>query len=1018
MSAATLAIDKDKFLPEAEAVATLKAARPYSERDGAAITQLAAGWVETLRAEPQERTLLDTFLSEYGLSNEEGVALMCLAEAFLRVPDDATANDLILDKLLNRDWEAHSGTADSWLVNASTWALMLTGKTLKPTDQHPSDWLTGIVSRLGKPVVQQAVRSAMQILGGEFVLGETIAAALERGKMSELEHYSFDMLGEGARDQASAARYATAYAEAITAVGAAPPGNTVSIKLSALHPRYEALQLARLQQELLPRLLNLCQLAQRDGVGLTVDAEEADRLTLSLTLFEALYRAPELNGWPGLGMVVQAYGKRALPVIAWLESLAQEGGRNIPVRLVKGAYWDAEIKQAQQAGFADYPVYTRKAHTDMSYLVCARRLLDAEGLTPQFATHNAHTVAAISHMAGARRDFEFQRLHGMGEHLYKVVRRSLPDLKLRVYAPVGQHKDLLAYLVRRLLENGANSSFVNRLHDATLPAADLASDPFAIPSPADSYLRTPPHLFPDRLNSAGVDLSQAELADRYKAKGWEASPVEVSSLTAARDTDAVDVQTHVSPADTSVEIARVQAFPVQAAEDAFTAAVRAQIDWDARGGRARAALLHAFAEQLEAAREDFYTLLCHEAGKTLGDAVDEVREAVDFCRFYAALAEQQFAGPVALPGPAGEANTLALQGRGVFVCISPWNFPLAIFVGQIAAALASGNAVIAKPAETTPVIACRAVTLLHAAGVPLDTCQLVLGDAELGRTLVAHPACAGVAFTGSTEVARLINQQLADRPGPIVPLIAETGGQNAMIVDSTALLEQVTDDVIRSAFGASGQRCSALRLLYLQEDIADEALALIRGAMAELRVAHPEDPATDVGPIISKAARAVLEAHLDKLRDAGLAVYQAHTNLPASGFYFAPTLVELENLALLEREVFGPILHVRRFSADAVDEVINEINGTGYGLTLGIHTRIDQRAERWARRLSVGNVYVNRNMIGAVVGSQPFGGRGLSGTGPKAGGPHYLQRFATEQTVSVNTAARGGDVGLLSGDFG
>ncbi len=1010
-------VDQHKFRSETEAVDVLSLERPYDTNAAAAIEQQATVWVEAIRGEPGQRTLLDTFLSEYGLSNEEGVALMCLAEAFLRIPDGETADSLILDKLTNRDWQAHYGHADSWLVNASTWALMLTGQTIRPARIQADEWMQGLISRLGKPVVQRAVRAAMQILGGEFVLGETIERALARSESAPEICYSFDMLGEGARDAASARDYEAAYRDAIDAVGKRPSGNSISIKLSALHPRYEVLKLGRLHEELLPRLTDLCLLARSVNVPLTIDAEEADRLILSLHLFDALCRAPELAGWSGLGMVVQAYGKRAPALIDWLNDLGAATDRRIPVRLVKGAYWDAEIKHAQQLGLEGYPVYTRKSHTDAAYLVCAGELLAAEHLTPQFATHNAHTVAAVLQLAHGQAEFEFQRLHGMGEHLYDVVRRDHPELKLRVYAPVGRHEHLLAYLVRRLLENGANSSFVNRLHDATQPAAALVKDPFAnlARTRAEaSRLPLPESIYAGRENSRGLDLSQEQVRAKFTERSWTPLEEPIASISPAVSASTTTTPL-MSPADDTLLIGHRQDCALQSVDAAFELAQGAQAEWDGFGGRERAQHLRRWASQLEADAENLYALLCFEAGKTPADCIDEVREAVDFCRYYANLAERQFETPTTLPGPAGELNTLRLRGRGVFVCISPWNFPLAIFVGQVAAALAAGNCVIAKPAPATPAIAARAIHLLQQCGVPGAVCQMLIGDADLGSALVDDHRCAGVAFTGSTAVARTINQQLALRAGPIVPLIAETGGQNAMIVDSSALLEQVADDVLRSAFGSAGQRCSALRVLYLQEDIAEPALEMICGAMDELCVGHPANLESDVGPIITSAAAANLQNHVDAMKQAGARIYAPEYLLPPGGNYFAPVLIELESLEHLHGEVFGPVLHVRRFASDALDTIIDEINATGFGLTFGLHSRIDERAQALASAVNAGNVYVNRNMIGAVVGSQPFGGRGLSGTGPKAGGPNYLLRFATEQTISVNTAARGGDVELLGG---
>jgi RHH-type proline utilization regulon transcriptional repressor/proline dehydrogenase/delta 1-pyrroline-5-carboxylate dehydrogenase len=1020
-----------KFLDEDECVARLRRA-PYSAQAAQQIKHAAGHWVQALREETENHTLLDTFLSEYGLSNEEGVALMCLAEAFLRIPDADTAELLVQEKLADRDWAAHLGQADSWLVNSSTWALMLTGNALSLDDKTaPGDWFEGLVAKLSLPIAQRAVGAAMQILGKEFVLGETIGDALRNCTPGADTAYSFDMLGEGARDRASSARYLAAYQSAIVKVGATPAiqNNSVSIKLSALHPRYESLQEDRSGPELLRTLQGLVTLARKHDVPLSIDAEESERLQFSLNLFAQLCHSTA--AWDGLGLVVQAYGKRAPLIIDWLAVLARDTHRRIPVRLVKGAYWDAEIKRAQEQGLAEYPVYTRKATTDAAYLHCARKLLDQQAaLSPQFATHNAHTVAGVLNMANSSSSanpssstnssnaWEFQRLHGMGEHLYEVVRRDHPNLTVRVYAPVGKYTDLLAYLVRRLLENGANSSFTNRLLDAELPIESLLQDPFDLLAtrrrPRNPNIVLPMELYGKaRVNSVGLDLSDPEAIAQY----WSElpQPLLVQSVTEfGSQPESPERINHTSPADSNFSLGQIELFPVSAIDAVFQAADQAQPGWDALGGDGRAQVLEKFSDLLEASKADFYALLCAEAGKTIADCVSEVREAIDFCRYYAAQGREQFAEPTQLPGPTGECNQLSLQGRGVFVCISPWNFPLAIFIGQVSAALMAGNAVIAKPADRTPRIAQLAIELLHRAGLPPTLCQLLLGSGKLGAALVGHHHCAGVAFTGSMAVAKEINRQLAMGEGPIRPLIAETGGQNAMLVDSTALLEQVTDDVVRSAFMSSGQRCSALRVLCLQEEIADASVAMIRGAMDELFVGHPQHIGTDMGPIISREAVQALESHIEQCRSSGFNIYQPELTAELAGNYLAPTLIEIGALADLTAEHFGPILHILRYDAEAIDTLMADINATGFGLTFGIHTRLEARADKLAAASRAGNVYINRNMVGAVVGTQPFGGQGLSGTGPKAGGPYYLARFAVEKTVTKNTTATGGNLALLA----
>ncbi len=1019
-----------KFAPEEARIVDIAARLRLTGAQRSAIEDNAVRLVERVRTRRDEHSVLDVFLQEFGLANEEGVALMCLAEALLRVPDAATVDALIADKILPGRWADHVGNSESTFVNASTWALMLTGRVIaldKFAERSPADVLRRLIGRASEPVIRQAMRRAMGILGGEFVLGRSIDDALTRGVR---EHgaagvFSFDMLGEGARTAHDAGRYCNAYAEALDRAGEAASGrgtrlgSGISVKLSALHPRYEFAQHDRVIEELYPRLFDLARRAARWDIGLSIDAEEADRLDLSLDLFERLCRAAELSRWNGLGLVVQAYGKRALPVIDWLIELASETGRNVPVRLVKGAYWDAEIKRAQENGLPDFPVFTQKANTDVAYLACAERLLGArETIYPQFATHNAHTLAAVLEIAGDSVDFEFQRLHGMGELLYRVAAEQFSDMpQVRVYAPVGGHRDLLAYLVRRLLENGANSSFVNRFLDADTPARDVVRDPVTLVARGPRRhprIRVPAALYGSRRNSVGVDLSDAANVEAltnalatHATRAFEARP--------ATSDDREDVVIR-NPANHREIVGHARYASADDIDAAMRAAAAAQHDWDRLGGGARAKPLLEVADAIENDRNVLVGLLVREAGKTLADALAEVREAVDFCRYYAARAREQFAAPTNLPGPSGESNEISLHGRGVFACISPWNFPLAIFIGQIVAALAAGNTVVAKPAEQTPLIAARMIELAHAAGIAADVVQLLPGDAAVGAALVAHPLIAGVAFTGGTDTARAINRALAARDGAIVPLIAETGGQNAMFADSTALLEQLTDDVVRSAFGSAGQRCSALRLLLLQDDVAGPALTMIRGAMRELRIGDPGNPATDIGPLIDTEAVAKLSRYVAGLRASSARVDA--TPLPercANGSFMAPHIVELDGFDDLTEEHFGPVLHVVRFEADALDANVRAVRALGFGLTMGIHSRIDSRWRRVFENSAVGNTYVNRSMIGAVVGVQPFGGEGLSGTGPKAGGPNYLLRFATERVLSVNTMARGGNIDLLRG---
>ncbi|HEX2510204.1 MAG TPA: bifunctional proline dehydrogenase/L-glutamate gamma-semialdehyde dehydrogenase PutA [Microvirga sp.] len=969
---------------------------------------------------------VEEMLREYALSTKEGLALMVLAEALLRVPDAATADRLIEDKLGQGDFAAHEAKSDAFLVSASAWALGITARIIQP-GETPEGILASLAKRLGLPALRAATRQAMRVMGNHFVLGQTIEDALKRAGSGQgrLYRYSFDMLGEGARTADDARRYFESYASAIEAIGRSagneplPNRPGISVKLSALHPRYEAPSRERVMAELVPLATALARKAKTYDLNFTVDAEEADRLELSLDVIAAVLADSSLEGWTGFGLAVQAYQKRASAVIDQVAVLVERHGRHLMVRLVKGAYWDTEVKRAQERGLDDYPVFTRKAMTDLNYLACAEKLLSLRPrIYPQFATHNALTVASIIERAGGVEAYEFQRLHGMGEALYGRLMEDHPGAACRTYAPVGGHRDLLAYLVRRLLENGANSSFVSVAADPEVPVEALLKRPAdIIVSPEKA--RHPKVPLPralygkGRANSRGVELGHrasleallSEIAARAKGS-YRAEPL-VDGRALAGDERPV-----MSPIDGATRVGQVAEARPESADAAMEAARRGFRAWSETPVERRAAALDRAAELLEARRGAFLHLLQAEAGKTLDDALSEWREAVDFCRYYAAEARTLFGTGEAMPGPTGESNVLRLRGRGVFVAISPWNFPLAIFLGQVTAALAAGNAVVAKPAEQTPLVASLAVRILHEAGVPASALHLVPGDGRVGARLVAHRDVAGVVFTGSTEVARLINRTLAGKDGPIVPLIAETGGINAMIVDATALPEQVADDVVTSAFRSAGQRCSALRLLCVQEDVADRMIAMIVGAARELKVGDPRRIVTQVGPVIDRDAKERLDRHVARMKREARVHYAGEA--PADGTYTAPHVFELESPKALAEEVFGPILHVARYRAGELDRVLDAVDETGYGLTLGVHSRIDETVERVVERLSVGNVYVNRNMIGAVVGVQPFGGHGLSGTGPKAGGPHYLLRFATEQTVTINTAAAGGNANLIA----
>jgi RHH-type proline utilization regulon transcriptional repressor/proline dehydrogenase/delta 1-pyrroline-5-carboxylate dehydrogenase len=993
----------------------------------------AVALVEGARSRRDERPFLDAFLQEFGLSNQEGIALMCIAEALLRIPDDATADRLIAEQLSTGDWAAHAGRSESLFVNASTWGLMLTGGILELDPSIKNDaagWLRKLTRKAGEPLLRLAVRRAMKIIGGEFVVGRTIEEALERSaREPDVALCSFDMLGEGARTLADAERYLASYEHAIDVIGrqgvGRPPHerSSISIKLSALEPRYTLLQKERVMERLLPKTLALARRAAEAGIQLTIDAEEADRLDLSLDVIEALARDAATKDWHGLGLAVQAYSKRALDVIDWVTATARQSGRRMAVRLVKGAYWDSEIKRSQERGLEGYPVYTRKITTDVSYLACVGRLFrHTDVLFPQFATHNAHSIAAVLELAPRGASYEFQRLHGMGRLLYAEAERQIADFPpVRVYAPVGEHKDLLAYLVRRLLENGANTSFVNRFMDEQVPVLDIVRDPITELERLDSYahprLPVPVALYPDRRNSIGLDMGNPDALETvqsgiasHRMTAYTSGPL-IDGVLLPGETHAV-----TNPADRRDTVGRSRDATGAEIRAAFDAAARAQRAWDAAGGGVRAECLDRAAALLEKSRFDFYELLIREAGKILSDAVSEVREAADFCRYYAVRAREEFAHGKRLDGPTGEYNELSLHGRGVFACISPWNFPLAIFAGQVTAALAAGNAVVAKPAEPTPLIAARFVKLLHEAGVPPEVLQLTPTRGRLfGDAAFAHPALAGVAMTGSTATALTINRLLAARDGAIVPLIAETGGMNAMLVDSTALPEQVVDDVITSAFMSAGQRCSALRLLFLQEEIADTVLEMISGAMDELVIGDPAELKTDVGPVITPAAREGLDRHVERMRREARIVKACRLDEShVHGSFVAPHLIELNDAAQLTKEEFGPLLHAVRYRSRDIGQVLAAIRATNYGLTLGVQTRLESFWREVFDATFIGNTYVNRNMIGAVVGVQPFGGSGLSGTGPKAGGPHYVARFASERTLTVNTTATGGNTALLN----
>ncbi len=994
------------------------------------IKQLATSLVKNVRSKIDDMDGVDAFMKEYDLSSKEGILLMCLAEALLRIPDKDTADKLIKDKILEADWKSHLGKSDSMFVNASTWGLMLTGKIIDidETKGGMKRALDKFINKTGEPVIRQGIHRAMQVMGKQFVMGRTIKEAIKRsGKKGFRDYrYSYDMLGEAALTQADADRYFDAYMSSIGSIAEANKkrhindASSISIKLSALHPRYEVANVERVMAELTPRILKIANHAKKLNVAVTIDAEEADRLEISLKIFRAVYE--QLNDYQGFGLVVQAYQKRALKVLEWLADLCDQHKRLIPLRLVKGAYWDTEIKRAQEQGLSHYPVFTRKVNTDVSYLACAQFLLNNRArFYPQFATHNANTVAAIKILAGETGGYEFQRLHGMGQALHaQTISESGLSRPCRIYAPVGSHEDLLPYLVRRLLENGANTSFVNRLTDLTLEIDDITQDPIekvrkhkthkhpGLPLPSEIYGS-------NRVNSAGINLGDMQTVEDLLGHVTTESKLKYHATSLIPGTQSAGELIEVySPANLDnligtynrTEAAEVD-LAIENAQQAFPAWRDGQVE-------VKANCLLKLADLMEQHSHTLIYLLQNEAGKTLGDCIAELREAVDFCRYYANHAIELCSHGEKMPGPTGENNFLYHQGKGVFVCISPWNFPLAIYTGQIVAALVTGNCVIAKPAEQTSLIGHFTAELIHQAGVPKEVFQLVLGSgSQIGNQLCQHNAITGVVFTGSTQTAQIISLNLANRKNAaIATLIAETGGQNCMIADSSCLPEQLVKDVINSAFLSAGQRCSALRVLYIQDDVADKVIEMLQGAMDELSIGNPQLFATDLGPVIDTKALSILRAHKTRMDQ----VAKPIKSLPApelNGHFFGPEAVEINDINELEQEIFGPFLHVIRYKSEQLDQVIDALNGTGYGLTFGIHSRIDDTIEYVISKVQAGNCYINRNMIGAVVGVQPFGGMGLSGTGPKAGGPGYLRQFMTEKTITNNISAVGGNADLL-----
>ncbi|MDR2978646.1 MAG: bifunctional proline dehydrogenase/L-glutamate gamma-semialdehyde dehydrogenase PutA [Rickettsiales bacterium] len=982
--------------------------------------------------------IIDSFMQQYSLSNDEGIALMCLAESLLRIPDDYTIDELIKDKIANQEWGKHLGRSSSLFVNASTWSLMIGSSILRTSEEDPRFYhaISRLLKNLGEPVIRKAVKQAMLILGKHFIVGENIEEALESVKSDDHGKFlcSFDMLGEAARTAENAEEYFNSYMHSIKAIGESTDTNDcfrshgISIKLSALHPRYEFCQFGNIAEELKTKVLELCHEAKKYNISLCIDAEESERLEMSLVLFEQLRLDESLSEWEGLGLAVQAYQKRALSVLDFVEDVAIRSKYKIMVRLMKGAYWDSEIKHTQELGLSGYPVFTRKSYTDVCYLACAQKLLSkASHFYPCFGTHNAYTFATIIELADKNHPgFEFQRLHGMGKGLYDYVMSEFAtSINCRTYAPVGKHSDLLPYLIRRLLENGANSSFVHQINDSNVKIEELVSDPLekaksleyephpSIPLPQDIFGEK-------RKNSLGMDISDSVTVSQFAndikefgEKKWQVGPI-IDGESLFDSTEFTEV---VNPAHLETVIGEVSNTTSDQALNALEIAHSAFAKWQNVSAEERAKHLERAADLLEERMKELIYILIVEAGKILSDAIAEVKEAIDFLRYYAMITKNELNTWKKLPGPTGEDNFIFFEGRGVFLCISPWNFPLAIFIGQVSAALAAGNSVLAKPAEQTSIIACEAVKILHEAGIPKDVLHLIPGNGRyLGETLIPDNRISGVAFTGSTQTAQIINRMLANRNGPIVPLVAETGGLNAMIVDSSALLEQVTVDVLISAFRSAGQRCSALRVLFIQEDIAEKQIKMICDAVQELKIGDPIQLSTDIGPIIDKASIDMLNKHTEKMsrdKDSSLLSKVPMNTNSRNGYFFPPYIYEIQKISQLKQEVFGPILHIIRFNKSQLNEVISDINNTGYGLTFSLQSRIQNRIDLISKKISVGNVYINRNQIGAAVGVQPFGGRGLSGTGPKAGGPHYLQRFSTEKVVSVNTTAFGGNTTLM-----
>jgi len=1035
LSPLQVAITQAYRMDETDCVKALLGTLDFSFDDRTEIQKRARALVVNVRKQEADQGGVEALMQHYDLSTDEGIVLMCIAEALLRIPDKETEDLLIQDKLTSANWQAHLGKSSSTFVNLATWGLALTGKVLKVGDKtgHVTSIWKKMIRRSGEPVIRQAVREAIKVMSQYFVLGRNIDEAVKRSNELRAQGYccSFDMLGEVARTQADADRYFAAYDEAIKSLGAAAVphdifiGPSISVKLSALYPRYEFTHQEAAIPFLTERVKKLLRDAKHSHMSLTVDAEETDRLDMSLKIIEAVFSDSEFEGWEGFGLAVQAYQKRAYHVIEWLIDLARRKGRRIQVRLVKGAYWDSEVKISQVEGLAGYPVFTRKTSTDVSFLACAKLLLSAQdAIYPQFATHNAHTVAAILEMMGddvQKYDFEFQKLQGMGTSLHsQIIDKARWGARCRVYAPVGSHEDLLPYLVRRLLENGANSSFVNRISDPDVSIDDIIADPIAFTEKLSDipnhYIPLPKNIYgADRLNSTGIDLSNHQelhdlengmtLADK---QNWESAPF-LRAIQSEEKTESV-----FNPYNKKI-IGQCLEATTDDVNQALEKSVVAFPAWDAAGVDQRADILEKVADLLEQHHAELMTIAVREAGKVIHDTISEVREAVDFCRYYAILARDVMAVKT-LPGPTGESNELRLHGRGPMLCISPWNFPMAIFAGQVAAALVTGNTVIAKPAEQTPLVAARVVEIFHEAGVPKEVLQLLPGRGEIvGRALVEDPRICGVIFTGSTETAKHINQSLASRPGPIVPLIAETGGINAMIVDSTALPEQLVADVIASAFGSAGQRCSALRVLCVQSEVADKIITMLAGAMQVINVGNPMHLSTDVGPVIDEEAKERLNKHAAELEKTAKLIHRVDLSQETNqGTFVAPQAYELSTLRDLSEEFFGPILHIVRYKSADLDALIDDINNFGYGLTFGIQSRIDTKVDYIQQRIKAGNIYVNRNMIGAVVGVQPFGGSRLSGTGPKAGGPHYLARLCTESTLTIDTTAAGGNASLMA----